>query len=259
MESDSRPARPNPPPAAPSHAASAPTALHATLSAETAAPIVPSAAAPTVRPLPTLLAPTRPQRNWQSGFLWLAVALPTVMLIIVGGLVSLLSLSEEQVEARAVLASVTIEPEEMATALRRATMTPGPVAPFAPVQEDPGVLPVVPALPPGPPIAADATDDGAEKPGPWPSEPATAALDRIRAPRIGMDAPIVPVGSSVREVGGQLIRFYDVAEYAAGWHSNSSLPGYIGNVVLAGHHNIAGKVFEHVVDLKIGDYLFIDD
>ena len=49
-----------------------------------------------------------------------------------------------------------------------------------------------------------------------------------------------------------------MAEYAAGWHDNSSLPGFRGNVVLAGHHNQAGKVFQNAVELERGDIMFLD-
>jgi sortase A len=96
------------------------------------------------------------------------------------------------------------------------------------------------------------------QPGPWPDEPADAMPQRIRAPSIEMNAPVEAVGSSVETVNGAPVRFYETASFAAGWHDNSALPGHDGNVVMAGHHNIEGKVFEHLVDLEIGDFLFLD-
>jgi sortase A len=52
-----------------------------------------------------------------------------------------------------------------------------------------------------------------------------------------------------------------VAEYAAGWHKDSALPGGGGNIVLSGHHNTRGEVFRYIVDLDVGDTvtLYADD
>ncbi|MBK8800116.1 MAG: sortase [Anaerolineales bacterium] len=44
-----------------------------------------------------------------------------------------------------------------------------------------------------------------------------------------------------------------MADYAAGWHKNSSLPGETGNIVLSGHNNIKGAVFRELDQLKRGD------
>jgi sortase A len=46
---------------------------------------------------------------------------------------------------------------------------------------------------------------------------------------------------------------WEVADYAAGWHESSALPGQAGNIVLSGHHNIKGQVFRDVERLKPGD------
>jgi len=73
------------------------------------------------------------------------------------------------------------------------------------------------------------------------------------APAINLDAEVVPVGWKQITKGGKTITVWEVAEYAAGWHQNSSLPGNGGNVVLSGHHNIKGEVFRYLVDLKPGD------
>jgi sortase A len=60
---------------------------------------------------------------------------------------------------------------------------------------------------------------------------------------------------------GAMVSEWIVPEKAAGWHLNSALPGHNENVVLSGHHNIAGKVFRYVVDLEPGDEitLYVDD
>ncbi len=51
---------------------------------------------------------------------------------------------------------------------------------------------------------------------------------------------------------GQPVNVWIVADYAAGWHQNSLLPGQGGNIVLSGHHNIKGEVFRYIVDLEPG-------
>ena len=76
---------------------------------------------------------------------------------------------------------------------------------------------------------------------------------RITAPAIGLDAPVTSIGWHEEQQNGQTVSVWDVADYAAGWHQNSAYPGQRGNVVLSGHHNIAGEVFRYVVDLKPGD------
>ena len=72
---------------------------------------------------------------------------------------------------------------------------------------------------------------------------------RIVIPAINLDAPIETVGWSV--VGG--VSTWNIPNhYAAGWLQVSATLGKKGNTVLDGHHNIAGEVFRHLVDLKPG-------
>jgi len=86
---------------------------------------------------------------------------------------------------------------------------------------------------------------------------ATSPPSRIVAPAIGLDAKVVPVGWTVQDVNGKKVANWIVADYAAGWHKNSAYPGASGNTVLSGHHNIKGEVFRHVVDLKLGDAIYL--
>jgi sortase A len=81
------------------------------------------------------------------------------------------------------------------------------------------------------------------------------------APAINLDSEIVSVGWKQVLQGGKLASVWEVAEYAAGWHQNSALPGGGGNVVLSGHHNVKGEVFRYLVDLNPGDTvtLYADD
>jgi sortase A len=92
---------------------------------------------------------------------------------------------------------------------------------------------------------------------PTPVAPPTPAVTgppvRIVAPSIGLNAPVVAVGSKRITQNGDTIAVWEVASHAAGWHENSATPGVPGNVVLSGHHNKEGEVFRYLVDLEPGD------
>jgi len=79
--------------------------------------------------------------------------------------------------------------------------------------------------------------------------------DRIVAPAIGLDAPVTEVGWHLVERDGRMISEWDVADHAAGFHKGSAYPGHVGNTVLSGHHNIAGEVFRHLIELQPGDLI----
>lgn len=77
---------------------------------------------------------------------------------------------------------------------------------------------------------------------------------RLVIPSIAADMPVVELGWSTKEdASGAIFSEWDVADFAAGWHKNSSLPGATGNVVLSGHNNIKGAVFRELDQLKRGD------
>lgn len=88
---------------------------------------------------------------------------------------------------------------------------------------------------------------------PLPPPPADRPPDRIVAPAIGLDAPVVEVGWHLVERNGQWVSEWDTADGAAGFHKGSACPGHVGNTVLSGHHNIRGEVFRHLIELKPGD------
>ncbi|MCD6289019.1 MAG: sortase [Anaerolineae bacterium] len=94
-------------------------------------------------------------------------------------------------------------------------------------------------------------------PQPVSRPPAHSAPTRIVAPSIGLDAPVVTVGWSSHQDNGHWFSEWETASYAAGFHKSSALPGHKGNTVISGHHNIKGKVFEHLVDLKPGDLVIL--
>jgi sortase A len=46
-------------------------------------------------------------------------------------------------------------------------------------------------------------------------------------------------------------------QLAAGWQPDSALLGQVGNTVINGHHNEFGEVFGKLVDVKIGDKVYV--
>jgi sortase A len=51
---------------------------------------------------------------------------------------------------------------------------------------------------------------------------------------------------------------WQVAEYAAGYHDGTALPGLIGNSVISGHAGLRGAVFKDLGRLKPGDEVIVE-
>ncbi|NJN81244.1 MAG: sortase [Caldilineaceae bacterium] len=86
------------------------------------------------------------------------------------------------------------------------------------------------------------------------SDTGPAIPARLVLPTIDLDTPVVELGwHPARSNSGLIFSQWDVAEYAAGWHKNSSLPAEGGNVVLSAHNNILGSIFRELDQLKKGD------
>lgn len=80
------------------------------------------------------------------------------------------------------------------------------------------------------------------------------APERLSLPTIGVDTLVEEVRRQVsRTWSGQPYQHWEVANYAAGWHNDSGLPGKQGNIVLSGHNNVSGAVFRHLDQLQKGD------
>jgi sortase A len=91
-----------------------------------------------------------------------------------------------------------------------------------------------------------------------PAPPTPAALpaipDRLVLPALDLDTPVVELGWNTQTSRtGALFSEWEVAEYAAGWHKNSALPGQGSNIVFSGHNNILGAVFRELDRLQRGD------
>ena len=77
---------------------------------------------------------------------------------------------------------------------------------------------------------------------------------RLVIPGIDVDTPVVELGWTTKKTSsGTIFSEWDVAEYAAGWHKNSAVPGEQGNVVMSGHNNILGSIFRELDQLKRGE------
>ncbi len=82
---------------------------------------------------------------------------------------------------------------------------------------------------------------------------------RIVIPSIGLDAPIVPAPVDFEKIAGkEFLQWFVPDEFASGWHTTSAMLGETGNTVLNGHHNAFGEVFVSLVDLNVGDFIWVE-
>jgi sortase A len=90
-------------------------------------------------------------------------------------------------------------------------------------------------------------------------EPAKVSLpERLVIPSIKLDTSVVELGWSKKQDGsGYVFSEWDVAQFAAGWHKNSSRIGEPGNMVMSGHNNIYGAVFRELDQLRRGDEITV--
>lgn len=80
---------------------------------------------------------------------------------------------------------------------------------------------------------------------------------RLKIPAIGVSANVQQVGQKADGSMATPSNFQDV-----GWYTLGPKPGAAGNAVIAGHVNNAltmGGVFEHLSDVKVGDYVTVTD
>lgn len=78
-----------------------------------------------------------------------------------------------------------------------------------------------------------------------PVEPSDIRPNRLVLSAIGVDTPV----TEVFVVNGE----WQVADYAAGYHHGTALPGEAGNTVMAGHAGLRGGVFRDLGRLTVGD------
>jgi len=146
-------------------------------------------------------------------------------------------------DSRAIIIATPLLPEAgdgpslvpTSTATLEPTVTPSPMAP-SPTSQPPTSTPT--QQPPATAVAAAPT--------------------RLIIPAIDLDVPVIEMGWSVIEKDGQQVSDWDVPEWrAVGWLKTSALIGAIGNTVLEGHQDIAGRVFENLENLTEGDTIIV--
>ena len=82
--------------------------------------------------------------------------------------------------------------------------------------------------------------------------------DRIVIPSIGLDARVVVSDFNSTNVDGETFgQWLAPNELAAGWQPDSALLGRPGNTVIDGHHNEYGEVFGNLVNVKVGDEVYV--
>lgn len=136
------------------------------------------------------------------------------------------------------------------SALPPLTPTPSPTVSATSLPEpSPTVLLVAPTIAPTEPI----TPPDLSQSLPITTSTVATRPTRIVIDRVGIDAPVVQVGWQVGQLEGQPATIWEVADYAAGWHKNSALPGNSGNTVLSAHNNINGEVFRPLDQIETGD------
>jgi sortase A len=163
--------------------------------------------------------------------------------LIAAGVVSLLD--EERTRA----AEANIDPATFdfaVTATSVSTVATGP----APALTTTRAAPISPA-----PVQATATVKASASAGKTLAAPTVETPARIIIPAINLDAPVEPVGLIYKQ--GKVAEWGVIDKRVAGWHNTSAHLGEVGNLVMNGHHNIRGRVFEHLKDLKPGDLIFV--
>ena len=82
--------------------------------------------------------------------------------------------------------------------------------------------------------------------------------DRIEIPSVKLNAPVKVADFNFTKLEGETFgQWVAPYEFAAGWHPNSALLGKNGNTVINGHHNAFGDVFGKLVDVKVGDLIYV--
>jgi len=162
-----------------------------------------------------------------------------------------------------VLGPAGVPPEVLPETPLELGTTPVP-APTEEVSTEEAVPPTPTPVPPTDtptPVAEPLPTDTPVPPPPPPPPAAVGEPTRVVIKSVGIDTPVVPVGWSIVEQNGREFSVWNVADYAAGWHKTSALPGQPGNTVLSGHHNIKGEVFRYLVDVQEGDevVLYVGD
>jgi sortase A len=92
---------------------------------------------------------------------------------------------------------------------------------------------------------------------PVPPTPDGTPPERVVIPRLGLDAPVEPVGMAPSDLAPGVVEWEVPDHRAAGWLNTSAAFAMAGNTVLDGHHNIRGEVFRDLWTLQAGDEIVL--
>ena len=80
--------------------------------------------------------------------------------------------------------------------------------------------------------------------------------EHLLIPAIDLYVPVVSAENRYIDFEGRTYKQWEAPRgYVAGWQTDSAGLGVPGNTVLYGHHNIAGKVFEDLYRLEVGQVI----
>ena len=162
----------------------------------------------------------------------------------------------------------TVPPSARATvpALSMATVTPTRALMPSPPTASPSLAgaigkPVAKLVPPSPAPEDTPTrwaqegEDAEAEPSPIPT---AAPPNHLSIPAIGLEADVVALGWEGKQTEAGLVSVWDgLPANEAAWSLNSAAPGENSNVVISGHHNMAGRVFRDLVLLQPGDRVVV--
>lgn len=86
-----------------------------------------------------------------------------------------------------------------------------------------------------------------------PAQKARPPVTQITIPAVGIDTKVVQTGYQITQIDGKSVMQWQVADFAAGHAALSAEPGGGGNIVIAGHDDWKGQVFENLHEVKLGD------
>lgn len=187
-------------------------------------------------------------------------------LLIVGGPAACASVSPATPRASESPAAPARPPTVATTPTSIPTVAATPTAkprPTEPPPTEPPATPTVPTPEPSPTLPATpspaATPTLAPRPTPalLPRQAARASAPRrLRIARIGIAAPVEPVGV---EKDGSMAP--PPGPFVVGWYDGGFVPGQAGNAVLDGHvdyHDVGPAVFWRLGELKPGDPVVVE-
>jgi sortase A len=102
-------------------------------------------------------------------------------------------------------------------------------------------------------------------PTPTPTSTPTPTPTPLPSPALRLSIPAINLNSSIKEVSptekilsnGESRFEWEPVAFAVGHFDSSGNPGGGGNIVLAGHNNMAGEVFRNLNDLNPGDEVIL--